>query len=74
MNAHVLPEVNDDLLSFVDIQEKVVIVAPYSQVSHLLHVGGLIVTNEAYHGCIICKLDDAAVLMSCHTVMCEKTV
>ena len=42
--------------------------APYSQVSHLLPVGGLIVvTDEACHGCINYKVDDA-VKLSCLAV------
>jgi hypothetical protein len=52
------PEVHDQLCCFVDIGLEVIFLAPYSQGPHLLPVDCLvIVSNQAYYCCVICKLD-----------------
>jgi hypothetical protein len=46
------PEVYDHLLHFVDVEGEVIYLAP-------LHQGYIVVVgNQAYHCCVVCKLDD----------------
>ena len=53
------PEVHDQLLYFVDIEREVIILEPHSQGPHVLPVGCLVIIgNQAYYCCVICKLDD----------------
>jgi hypothetical protein len=50
---------HDQLLHFVDIERGIIFLAPLHQVPNLLPVGCLIVvSNQAYHCCDVCKLDD----------------
>ncbi len=51
-----------------------VLLAPFSQGTHLLSVGRLIVVgDQAYHHCVIGKSDDIGAVCCC-TVMCVQGV
>ncbi len=52
-----------------------VLLTPFSQGTHLLSVGRLIVVgDQAYHHCVICKFeDDVGAFCGC-TVMCVQGV
>ncbi len=53
------PEIHHQLLGLVDVEWEVVLLAPFSQGTHLLSVGRLIVVgDQAYHRCVIGKFDD----------------
>nr|AAX30470.1 SJCHGC03833 protein [Schistosoma japonicum] len=53
------PEVHNHLLSFVDVECEVIFLTPHSEGPHLLPVGRLLVVgNQAYHCCVVRKLDD----------------
>lgn len=59
MDDSLLPEVLDEFFCFLCVQQQVVVLAPHSQVIHLLLVGQFIVVlNEANHGGVVSKLDD----------------
>ncbi len=52
-----------------------VLLTPFSQGTHLLSVGRLIVVGEqAYHRCVIGKFDDDVGAVCCCTVMCVQGV
>ena len=71
----VLPVVHNHLLCLDHIEGDVVVLAPHGQVSDLLHIGCLIVVgDQAYHCCVIGKLDDGVGVMPGHTVMSEQGV
>ncbi len=65
------PEVHHRLLGLVDVEGEVVLLTPFSQVTHLLSVGRLIVVgDQAYHRCVVSKfVDDVGAVLGC-TVMC----
>ena len=51
------PEIDNNLLGLLDVQEEVVIAAPHGQLADLLPVVGLIVVrDETNHGCVAHKL------------------
>ena len=53
------PEVNNDLLSFVNLQGQVVGFAPVHQMFHLFSVGLVIIITDKAHYCrVIRKLHD----------------
>ncbi len=53
------PEIHHQLLGLVDVEGEVVLLTPFSQGTHLLSVGRLIVVgDQAYHRCVISKFDD----------------
>ncbi len=53
------PEVHHNLLCLTHIEGQVVCTTPFNQLCHFLSVGCfIIVADEAYHSCVICKLDD----------------
>ena len=53
------PEVHDQHLHFVDIEGEVIFLAPLRQGPHFLSVGCLVIVgNQAYYCCVVCKLDD----------------
>lgn len=55
----VLPEIDNDLLGLVNVQDQVVGSARVDQMAHLFSVGQLfIVPDEAHHSCVGCKLYD----------------
>ncbi len=52
-----------------------VLLAPFSQGTHLLPVGRLIVVgDQAYHRCVISKSDDDIGAVCCCTVVCVQGV
>ncbi len=60
-----------------EIQERwqVVLLTPFSQGTHLLSVGRLIVVgDQAYHRCVICKFDDDVGAVCGCTVVCVQGV
>ena len=51
--------VHDQRLRFVDVEGVVIFLAPLRQGPHLLPVGCLVIVgNQAYCSCVICKLDN----------------
>ena len=53
------PEVHNQLLRFVDVEGEVIFLVPLRQGPHLFPLGCLvIVDNQAYYCCVVCKLDD----------------
>ncbi len=53
------PEVHHNLLCLTHIEGQVVCTTPFIQLCHFLSVGCfIIVADEAYHSCVISKLDD----------------
>ena len=63
------------IIAFVDVKGEAIFLAPLRQGSHLLPVGCLvIVSNQAYYCCIVCKLDDSVGGIRGHTVMGEQGV
>lgn len=68
----VFPEVNNDLLCFVDIQEQVVCVAPVHKLSHLLPIGLFVgILNEAHHCHVVRKLHNVVCTEPVTAVMCH---
>lgn len=58
-SSEIPPVVHDELLGLLSVKQQVVSVAPLSQTIHFLPVSGLIVvTDEANHRGVICKLND----------------
>ncbi len=52
-----------------------VLLTPFSQGTHLLSVGSLIVVgDQAYHRCVVCKFDDGVRAVCCCTVVCVQEV
>ncbi len=52
-----------------------VLLTPFSQGTHLLSVGRLIVVSDlAYHRCVVCKFDDDVRAVCGCTVMCVQVV
>ena len=79
MNGGVLgppfPAVPDQLLCLADVDGEVVVLASHCQVSDLLPIGCLtVVGDQAYHRCVVDKLNDAVEVMSGQIVMGEQGV
>ena len=73
MLGPLFPVVHDQLLYLADVEGEVVVLAPQCQVSDLLPVGCLIVIgDQAYHRCVICKLNDGVGVMRGHAVVGEQ--
>ncbi len=52
-----------------------VLLTPLCQGTHLLSVGRLIVVgDQAYHSCVVCKFDDDIGAVCCCTVVCVQGV
>ncbi len=52
-----------------------VLLTPFCQGTHLLSVGHLIVVgDQAYHRCVVCKFDDDVGAVCSCTVMCVQGV
>ncbi len=69
------PEIHHQLLGLVDVEWEVVLLTPFSQGTHLLSVGRLIiVSDQAYHHCVISKFDDDVRAVCGCTVMCVQGV
>ncbi len=53
------PEIHHQLIGLVDVEGEVVLLTQFSQGTHLLSVGRLIViSDQAYHRCVVSKFDD----------------
>ncbi len=64
------PEIHHQLLGLTDVQREVVVVTPVSQGVHLFSVGWFIVIgDQTYHRCVICKFDDDVGAVCGYTVM-----
>ncbi len=69
------PVIHHQLLGLVDVEWEVVLLTPFSQGTHLLSVGRLIVVgDQAYHRCVISKFDDDIGAVCSCTVMCVQGV
>ncbi len=69
------PEIHHQLLGLVDVEREVVLLTPFSQGTHLRSVGRLIVvSDQAYHRCVISKFDDDVGAVCGCTVMCVQGV
>ena len=69
------PVVLDQLLCLADVEGEVVVLAPHCQFSDLLPIGRLIVVgDQAYHRCVVCKLNDGVGVVFGHTVVSEQGV
>ncbi len=69
------PEIHHQLLGLIDVEWEVVLITPFSQGTHLLSVGRLIVVgDQAYHRWVICKFDDDIRAVCCCTVVCVQGV
>ncbi|KAK6327856.1 hypothetical protein J4Q44_G00035020, partial [Coregonus suidteri] len=63
------------LLCLGHVEGEVVILAPHGQVSDLLPIGCLIVVgDQAYHCCVVGKLNDGVGVVPGHAVMGEQGV
>ena len=70
-----VPLVHDQLLCLAYVEGEVVVLAPHGQVSDLPLIGCLIVvSDQAYHCCVICKLSDRVGVVPGHAVMGEQGV
>ena len=68
------PVVHNKLLCFADIEREVVVLAPHCQFSDL-PIGRLIVVGEqAYHCCVVSKLNDGAGVVFGHAFLGEQGV
>ena len=68
--SFLLPEVHNELLCFTGVKEQVIVSAPCGQVLYLFPVGSLIVvTDEANHRGVVCKLNDGVASMHRLAVM-----
>ena len=69
------PLVHNHLLCLDHDEGEVVILAPHCHVSDLLPIGCLIVVgDQAYHCCVICKLNDGVGVVPGQAVMTEQGV
>ncbi len=69
------PEIHHQLLDLVDVEGEVVLLTPFSEGTHLLSVGRLIiVSDQAYHHCVVSKFDDDVGAVCGCTVMCVQGV
>ena len=64
--------VYNQLLGMTDVEGQVVVLVPHCYVSDLLPVGCLItIGDQAYHCCVVSKLDDGVGHMRGHAVVGE---
>jgi hypothetical protein len=69
------PEVHNHLFCLAHIEGEVVVLAPHCQVSDLLPIRCLIVVgDQAYHHCVVSKLNDGVGVMHGHAVVGEQGV
>ena len=69
------PVVHNQLLSLTHMKGEVVVMAPHCQFSDLLLIGCIIVVgDQAYHRCVIGKLNDGVGVVLGHAVMSEQGV
>ena len=71
-SALLFPVVHDQLLCLAHVEGEVVVLAPHCQISDLLPICCLIIVGEqAYHCCVVSKLNDDVGVMFGHAVMGE---
>ena len=69
------PVVHNHLLCLDHFEGEVVVLAPHGQASDLLPIGYLVVVgDQAYHCCVICKLNDGVGVVPGRAVMSERGV
>ena len=69
------PVVHDQLLCLAHIEGEVVVLAPHSQLFDLLRIGCLIVVgDQAYHCCVVSKLNDGVKVLFGHAVVGEQGI
>ena len=68
------PVVHDQLLCLAHVEEKIVVLAPHCQVSDLPIGCLIVVSDQAYHICIVSKLNDDVGVKRGHAVMGEQGV
>ena len=69
------PIVSDQLLFLAGIEGEVVVLAPHCQFSDLLPIGRLIVvSDQAYHCCVVSKLNDSVGVAFGHLIMGEQGI
>ncbi|KAK6290915.1 hypothetical protein J4Q44_G00386850, partial [Coregonus suidteri] len=69
------PVVQNQLLCLDHVEGEVVVLAPHGQVSVLLPIGCLIVvSDQAYHRCVVSKLNDGVGVVLSHAVVGEQGV
>ncbi len=69
------PEIHYQLLGLTDVQREDVVVTLISQGAHLFSVGWYIVVgDQAYHCCVICKFEDDVGAVRGYTVISVKGV
>ena len=67
--------VHNNILCLDHIEGEVVVLAPHGQVSVLVLIGCLVVVgDQAYHCCVICKLNDGVGVVPGRAVMSEQGV
>ena len=67
--------VHDQLLCLAHIEGEVVVLAPHYQFSDLLPIGRLIIVgDQAYHCCVVRKLNDGVGVMFGHAVVGEQAI
>ena len=64
MHGPPFPVVHNYLLCLDHVVGEVVVLAPHGQVSDHLHIGCLAVGDQAYHCCVICKLESCLAMQS----------
>ena len=74
MLVTLFPVVHDQLLCLADIEGEVVVLVPHCKVTDLLPIGCHIVSDQAYHRCVVSKLNDSVGVVRGHTVMGEQGV
>ena len=66
------PVVHNQLHCLAHIEREVVVLAPHCQSSDLLPIGHLIIVgDQAYHCCVVSKLNDGVGVVFCYAVMGE---
>jgi hypothetical protein len=69
------PAVHNNLLCLDHVEGEVVFLAPHGQVSDLLPIGGLFIFgDQAYHCCVVGKLNNGVGVVPGHAVMREQGV
>ena len=69
------PVGHNHLLCLDHLEGEVVVLASHGQVSDILPIGCLIVVgDQAYNCCVICKLNDGVGVVPGHAVMSEQGV
>lgn len=69
------PEVNHQLFHFINIQNQVVVLAPFCEECHLLPITALITAlDKAHHCCVISIFNNMIIVEFCSAVIGHKVV